>query len=133
VTEPKRMGRPPKPESERHTGEATMTPPSELELLMQLNAWRAALIGLCQGPSETMDTPEKAADNVRRRLRDARRGSAELSADEYQARAIPRLAAIDALAAKIDFSSFAWENTHEGERFRRLMAEQGRDEEAAGL
>lgn len=57
----------------------------------------------------------------------------ELSAEDYKARAIPRLAAIDALSAKIDFSSFAWENTPEGERWKRLMDAQIRDEVAAGL
>lgn len=56
-----------------------------------------------------------------------------LSRDEYQARALPRLKAIDALSAKIDFSSYCWRNTPEGERWLRLMDEQNRDEMAAGL
>ena len=56
-----------------------------------------------------------------------------MSEEQYKQRAIPRLAAIDALAAKIDFSSFAWRNTPEGERYQRLMDEQNRDEVAAGL
>jgi hypothetical protein len=56
-----------------------------------------------------------------------------MSLDDYNARAIPRLAAIDALSAKIDFTSFAWRNTPEGERWQRLMVEQGRDEAAAGI
>lgn len=53
--------------------------------------------------------------------------------DEYMARAVPRLAAIDALAAKIDFTTFGWNNTPEGERYSRLMRDQQRDEVAAGL
>jgi hypothetical protein len=36
--------------------------------VMEGNAWRAALQGLCQGHSDTFATPELAADNVRRRL-----------------------------------------------------------------
>ena len=56
-----------------------------------------------------------------------------LSSDEYKARAIPRLAAIDALAAHIDFSTFSWQSTPEGERYERLMREQMADEVAAGL
>jgi hypothetical protein len=42
---------------------------SEIALIMERNAWRAALIGLCQGSSETHATPETAAESVRRRLR----------------------------------------------------------------
>jgi hypothetical protein len=56
-----------------------------------------------------------------------------LDMQTYQARALPRLAAIDALSARIDFSSFGWQHTPEGERWKRLMDEQGRDEVAAGL
>jgi hypothetical protein len=56
-----------------------------------------------------------------------------LSIDDYNARAIPRLAAIDRLAEKIDFSSEGWKWTQEGERYQRLMNEQGEDEVAAGL
>ena len=59
--------------------------------------------------------------------------SPTLSMDEYKARAIPRLAAIDALSAKVDFSSYSWKNTPEGERWQRLMDAQMRDEVAAGL
>lgn len=56
-----------------------------------------------------------------------------LSMDEYNRRATPRLAAIDRLAQKIDFSSHDWRNTPEGERYDRLMREQNEDEVAAGL
>jgi len=56
-----------------------------------------------------------------------------LSEEEYKARAIPRLAAIDRLAEKIDFTTEAWKCTPEGERYQRLMNEQGADEVAAGL
>jgi hypothetical protein len=56
-----------------------------------------------------------------------------LSLDDYNTRAIPRLAAIDALSAKINFEDFTWRNTPEGERWQRLMDEQGRDEAAAGV
>lgn len=56
-----------------------------------------------------------------------------LSAEEYNRRAIPRLEAIDRLAAKIDFATEAWKWTPEGERYQRLMNEQGADEVAAGL
>lgn len=57
----------------------------------------------------------------------------KLSAEEYERRSVPRLAAIDALSVKIDFSSFSWETTPEGQRYKRLMAEQCRDEYDAGL
>lgn len=56
-----------------------------------------------------------------------------LSMDEYRARATPRLAAIESLAAKIDFSTDSWKWTPDGERYQRLMQEQGADEVAAGL
>jgi len=56
-----------------------------------------------------------------------------LSEEDYKARAIPRLAAIDRLAEKIDFTTEAWKWTPEGERYQRLMDEQGADEVAAGL
>ena len=56
-----------------------------------------------------------------------------MTVDEYNARALPRLAAIDALAAKIDFGSFGWSDTPEGEHYQRLMRDQSRDEMAAGL
>ena len=56
-----------------------------------------------------------------------------LSDEEYKARAIPRLAAIDRLAKKIDFTTEAWRWTTEGERYERLMNEQCADEVAAGL
>jgi len=52
---------------------------------------------------------------------------------EYESRAKPRLAAIDRLAAKLDFSTTSWRLTPEGERYQRLMEEQGRDELAMGL
>jgi hypothetical protein len=57
----------------------------------------------------------------------------KLSKEEYGRRAIPRLEAIDILAAKIDFSSGSWQYTPEGERYKRLMAEQNQDEVDAGL
>ena len=56
-----------------------------------------------------------------------------LSAEDYKARAIPRLAAIDRLADKIDFTTDAWKWTTEGERYERLMRVQMADEVAAGL
>lgn len=56
-----------------------------------------------------------------------------LSMEEYQRRATPRLESLDRLAAKIDFSTDAWKWTPEGERYERLMREQGADEVAAGL
>lgn len=55
-----------------------------------------------------------------------------LSIEEYLSRAVPRLAAIDWLAKKIDFS-ITWELTPEGERYKQLMNEQMADEAAAGL
>ena len=57
----------------------------------------------------------------------------KLSREEYERRAIPRLAAIDRLADKIDFSSGYWKYTPEGERYSRLMAEQNQDEYDAGM
>ena len=56
-----------------------------------------------------------------------------LSLEEYNARAVPRLAAIDRLAGKINFATDSWRWTQEGERYERLMREQGADEVAAGL
>lgn len=55
-----------------------------------------------------------------------------LSTEEYLSRAVPRLAEIDRLARKIDFS-LPWAWTPEGERYKRLMNEQMADEAAAGL
>ncbi len=57
----------------------------------------------------------------------------KLSKEEYERRAIPRLEAIDRLSVKIDFSSWSWEHTPEGERYKKLMAEQNQDEVDAGL
>jgi hypothetical protein len=56
-----------------------------------------------------------------------------LTTEEYNARAKPRLEAIDQLSKKIDFSTDLWKWTPEGERYQRLMNEQGADEIAAGL
>lgn len=56
-----------------------------------------------------------------------------LSPEEYNARAIPRLEAIDRLSKKIDFGSPSWRYTSEGKRWLDLMEAQGRDEVAAGL
>jgi hypothetical protein len=56
-----------------------------------------------------------------------------LSIETYNARALPRLKAIDILAAKIDFTNPSWKYTPEGERYQRLMQQQGEDETAAGL
>ena len=56
-----------------------------------------------------------------------------LSMEEYEARAIPRLEAIDRLAEKINFSDWSWKYTMEGERYEQLMKAQAVDEEAAGL
>ena len=55
-----------------------------------------------------------------------------MSIEEYNARALPRLAAIDALAKKIDFYYCGWQGTSEGERYERLMQEQMEDEVRAG-
>lgn len=52
---------------------------------------------------------------------------------EYTARALPRLDAIEALAAKIDFSDIGWQLTQQGDRYLRLMGEQALDEQKAGL
>lgn len=56
-----------------------------------------------------------------------------MTEEMYKARAIPRLAAIDALASRIDFEKCGWQLTPEGERYQRLMDEQQADEVAAGL
>lgn len=56
-----------------------------------------------------------------------------LTPEEYNARAIPRLAAIDGLSAKIDFNSPGWRNTYEGQRWLALMQSQNEDEAAAGM
>lgn len=56
-----------------------------------------------------------------------------LTPEEYNARAIPRLATIDALSARIDFSSFGWRDTPAGTRWLALLKEQGDDEVAAGM
>ena len=56
-----------------------------------------------------------------------------LSMEEYQARAIPRLEAIDILAKKINDNNLSWEFSLEAERWNRLMDEQMKDEIAAGL
>lgn len=56
-----------------------------------------------------------------------------MSIAEYEARAIPRLAAIDRLTEKVDFSNPCWMYTPEGERWQRLMEQQAKDEQAAGL
>jgi hypothetical protein len=51
----------------------------------------------------------------------------------YLSRAVPRLAAIEALGQKIDFSSPCWQYSPEGERWNRLMQQQAADEVEAGL
>lgn len=56
-----------------------------------------------------------------------------ISIEEYKLQAIPRLAAIDLLAKKIDFSISSWMWTPEGERYERLMREQCQAERDAGL
>ena len=56
-----------------------------------------------------------------------------LSMDEYEARATPRLHQIDVLADRIDFSAYGWDLTPDGQRYNRLMEQQGKDEVAAGL
>lgn len=56
-----------------------------------------------------------------------------LSMEDYQARAIPRLAAIDACTKKIQDGNLSWDYSPEGQRWLRLMAEQNADEAAAGL
>lgn len=53
--------------------------------------------------------------------------------EAYTIRAIPRLAAIDRLAKKIDFTTESWKWTRDGERYQRLMSEQVADEVSAGL
>lgn len=56
-----------------------------------------------------------------------------LSLEEYEARAIPRLAKIDMLAGKIDFENPGWENTSGGKLYNHLIDLQNNDEVAAGL
>lgn len=56
-----------------------------------------------------------------------------LSLDEYRARAIPRLAEIERLAARINFEDMCWRNTPEGQRYARLLDQQAADEVAAGI
>jgi hypothetical protein len=56
-----------------------------------------------------------------------------LSAEDFTARAGPRLEALDRLSARIEFSRHGWEYTDDGARWKHLMDDQGRDEAAAGL
>ena len=56
-----------------------------------------------------------------------------LSMEEYNARAIPRLASIDALTKKIQDGNLSWDYSPEGQLWKRLMADQNADEVAAGL
>lgn len=56
-----------------------------------------------------------------------------LSIDEYKARALPRLSAIDRIAKKIDFGRPDWSITEDGQTYARLMEQQARDEFEAGL
>jgi len=51
----------------------------------------------------------------------------------YNHRAAARFAELDRLEKAIDFNSCGWELTSEGERWKRLMAEQGQDEYEMGL
>jgi hypothetical protein len=39
-----------------------------LALIMERNAWRAAMIGLCVGSDKDVSTPELAAEHLRKRL-----------------------------------------------------------------
>jgi hypothetical protein len=51
----------------------------------------------------------------------------------YNHRAADRFAILDRLEKVIDFDSYGWRLTSEGERWTRLMAEQGQDEYEMGL
>lgn len=63
--------------------------------------------------------------------------SIDLTIEEYEARAKPRLAAIDALAARCAWEKFDFQCTPEElrarEHYTQLMREQGEDEVRAGL
>jgi hypothetical protein len=52
---------------------------------------------------------------------------------DYNHRAAARFAILDRLEKAIDFNSHGWRLTPEGERWTRLMAEQGQDECEMGL
>lgn len=73
------------------------------------------------------------AAEINNRLRASLENEPALSFEDYEQRAKPRLAMIDALAKKINFESMTWQHTPEGERYMRLMQEQCADECAAGL
>lgn len=45
---------------------------SDLAIHMDRDAWRAAMIGLCQGAMSDVGTPDKAADHLRKRLAKAK-------------------------------------------------------------
>ena len=51
----------------------------------------------------------------------------------YNHRAAARFAILDRLEKVIDFNSYGWQLTSEGERWARIMAEQGQDECEMGL
>ena len=51
----------------------------------------------------------------------------------YNHRAAARFAILDRLEKAINFNSYGWKLTSEGERWKRLMAEQGQDEYEMGL
>ena len=59
----------------------------------------------------------------------------KLSAEEYERRALPRLAAIDALSPRCKWGEWApgWEAMQAREQWKRLMDAQAADEVAAGL
>jgi hypothetical protein len=63
--------------------------------------------------------------------------SEQMDMDEYNRRAIPRLARLDAISDRCNFGVWEFECTPEQQRYReewnRLMCEQNADEYAAGL
>lgn len=56
-----------------------------------------------------------------------------LSIDDYRASAKLRITAIKDLEEKIDFSSFNWDGTRAGQRWKELARQQNEAEAAAGL
>lgn len=57
----------------------------------------------------------------------------KLDMETYLARSKPRMAEIERLNQIIPFGNDGWHFTPAGQKWKRLMNEQSRDEEAAGL
>lgn len=55
-------------ELEQLLSRTTPSAESDISIIMDRDAWRAAMIGLCQGPMKDVGTPDKAADHLRKRL-----------------------------------------------------------------